>query len=340
MELGVQQVWCRSHSVSEPLQEGTGLKNAFWCLVFETTGAAVAINTPGGCYQQRMYKSGVPRTPLVTSISSLSQNLETPVSQAASEHSDMEKATTFCLLALLLVGGVHGAAVTESCTGDPTLCDAGLVCDSDVCKLDAGGDCSGANSANCKTGTSCVSDVCKLDAGGDCSGANSANCKTGTSCVSDVCKVDVGGDCSGTASTHCAAGASCDSDVCKLDAGGDCSGANSANCKTGTSCVSDVCKVDVGGDCSGTASTHCTTDTTCDSDLCKLKEGVTCTPGANANCLAHSTCKDPAGGTSYVCSCDDGYTANTEKTLCSGGPAVMITSLPLMLALVVLTRLF
>lgn len=212
---------------------------------------------------------------------------------------------------LCFVMGIDAVALLGDCSGDPTSCDAGLVCETaaDTCRVKADGtstDCASTD-GKCPANAACDTTTCSCNDGyivvttGDTAGlcvVQDAACSdtvacgdtTNYVCSSSKCKVRADGsktDCQST-NDYCVPNAACSTTTC--------------NCNSGYIHSSGLCTV-LGADCSSNACGD-TDNYVCESDACVVKaNGQATSCSADDHCPSNAACTTQAG----TCSCDATY---------------------------------
>ena len=197
-------------------------------------------------------------------------------------------------------------------TAQPSSCDDGLPCTTDVCAPGTG--CEHANNAlPCSDGNPCTdNDTC---AGGKCAAGGAKNCDDGSICTDDSCSVTLGCVHAINATVACDDGSSCTAnDSCK---NGVCSGQATISCDDGNGCTVDAC--DKAG-CTHTAAVGpCEDGNACSmGDLCVA---TVCTAGTAAACDDGNECTSDACAATTGCS----HTAKPGCTPVSLPPCATLT---------------
>ncbi|KAK7094386.1 uncharacterized protein [Littorina saxatilis] len=78
-------------------------------------------------------------------------------------------------------------------------------------------------------------------------------------------------------------------------------------------------EVAAGESCDGLTTT-CIGGAYCEGTTCKIKVAQTCVSGSTNNCILHASCPT-SGDNLNKCTCDVGYTANNDKTVCATTPS-------------------
>ncbi|XP_070177442.1 uncharacterized protein [Littorina saxatilis] len=194
----------------------------------------------------------------------------------------------------------------------------------DVIEFEAGESCAEQNELkDCHVDHICADTLCKVNAGGDCTGTYSAFCVEGTVCDGGACKLLINQDCTGKESL-CRFGAACDPEQarCKWILRQQCP---TGDCIAGTQCdLLSKCKLLVGDACADTL--DCPAGSQCNlvaggkkcvcggsSGLCDSQVGFAggdCAEGTS-KCLAlNLEC------TNGQCVCEHGYTVFSADFTC------------------------
>ena len=194
----------------------------------------------------------------------------------------------------------------QTCTHTPTLCKPGLSCDGKraqkrcITYKPAGMPCPADEDFwICTPGLTCESNVCKIPRGKDCT-ANPTQCAAGLSCdgkrASKRCITykPAGMPCPSNEDFWiCAPGLTCQSDVCKIPVGASCA-ASPSSCVAGAECRgaggSKTCAptpAKLGETCSATV--KCASGLACDAGVCKIPRGQDCTANPT-QCAAGLSC--------------------------------------------------